>query len=144
MKTRCQVLFESRDETDDAIVTELAVAVQRPGIARRLWMSMERADASRWLAIWSRAVEIIPDRMAPAPLSLCGLAGWLSGEGAVAAVCARRCEFMAGTADLPAALTVIVDAFVPPKLWDVMNHDPTVIAHPLLEEQVGEESNLSA
>ena len=144
VKTRCQVLFESRDETDDAIVTELAVAVQRPGIARRLWMSMERADASRWLAIWSRAVEIIPDRMAPAPLSLCGLAGWLSGEGAVAAVCARRCEFMAGTADLPAALTVIVDAFVPPKLWDVMNHDPTVIAHPPLEEQVGEESNLSA
>ena len=59
-------------------------------------------------------------------------------------MCARRCEFMAGTADLPAALTVIVDAFVPPKLWDVMNHDPTVIAHPLLEEQVGEESNLSA
>ena len=144
MEVRCQALFESGDEINDAVVTELAVAVQRSDVARRLWMSMERADASRWLRIWSRAVEIIPDRMAPAPLSLCGLAGWLSGEGAVAAVCARRCEFMVGTADLPAALTVIVDAFVPPKLWDVMDHDPAVIVHPFLEEQVDEEINLSA
>ena len=141
---RCRVLFESDDEINDAVVTELAVAVQRPDVARRLWVSMERADASRWLTIWSRAVEIIPDRMAPAPLSLCGLAGWLNGDGAVAAVCARRCEFMVGTADLPAALAAIVDAFVPPKLWDVMEHDPTVIAHPLLEEQMGEKLNLSA
>ena len=144
VEVRCQALFESGDEINDAVVTELAVAVQRSDVARRLWMSMEWADASRWLRIWSRAVEIIPDRMAPAPLSLCGLAGWLSGEGAVAAVCARRCEFMVGTADLPAALTVIVDAFVPPKLWDVMDHDPAVIAHPFLEEQVDEEINLSA
>ena len=141
---RCRVLFESDDEINDAVVTELAVAVQRPDVARRLWVSMERADASRWLTIWSRAVEIIPDRMAPAPLSVCGLAGWLNGDGAVAAVCARRCEFMVGTADLPAALAAIVDAFVPPKLWDVMEHDPTVIAHPLLEEQMGEKLNLSA
>ncbi|MDU2316059.1 MAG: DUF4192 domain-containing protein, partial [Cutibacterium acnes] len=37
-----------------------------------------------------------------------------------------------------------VDAFVPPKLWDVMDHDPTVIAHPFVEEQVDEEINLSA
>jgi len=51
---------------------------------------------------------------------------------------------MVGTADLPAALAVIVEAFVPSKLWDVMDHDPTVIAHPFLEEQVDEEINLSA
>ncbi|MSS45754.1 DUF4192 domain-containing protein [Cutibacterium sp. WCA-380-WT-3A] len=139
---RCQLLFES-DEINDGVVTELVVAVQRSGVARRLWMSMERADASRWLTIWSRAVEIVPDRMAAAPLSLCGLAGWLSGEGAVAAVCARRCEFMAAAGTLSAALAVILDAFVPPKMWDVMDHDPAVIVDPRVDE-ADEGLNLSA
>ncbi|MGK2308817.1 DUF4192 domain-containing protein [Cutibacterium sp. V947] len=144
VSARCQAIVASEHERSDVVVTELAVAAQRPAIARTLWMSVTRDDASRWLSIWSRAVEIIPDRMAPAPLSLCGLAGWLSGDGAVAAVCARRCGSMAGTADLPSALAVIVDAFIPPTLWDVMDHDPTVIAHRLLEGPYGEELNLSA
>lgn len=116
----------------------MAVAVQRPEVARTLWMTMEREHASRWLTIWSQAVGMIPDRMAPAPLALCGLAGWLNGDGAVASVCAHRCQSMVGAADLPQALIVIVDAFVPPKLWEIMDRDPTLIAHPLPAEQVGE------
>ncbi|WCC80648.1 DUF4192 domain-containing protein [Cutibacterium equinum] len=134
---RCRALVTSGSPIDHAVVAEMAVAVQRPEVARTVWMAMERTSASRWLTIWSQAVGMIPDRMAPAPLALCGLAGWLSGDGAVASVCASRCQFMTGAADLPQALTVIVDSFVPPNLWEIMDHDPTVIAHPLPEEQVG-------
>ena len=135
---RCRALVRSGSPIDDAAAVEMAVAVQRPEVARTLWMTMEREHASRWLTVWSQAVGMIPDRLAPAPLALCGLAGWLNGDGAVASVCAHRCQSMVGAADLPQALMVIVDAFVPPKLWEIMDRDPTLIAHPLPAEQVGE------
>lgn len=131
---RCRALVKSGSPIDSAVVVEMAVAAQRPEVARTLWMTMEREHAAEWLTIWAQALAMIPDRMAPAPLALCGLAGWLSGDGAVASICACRCEGMAGGADLPEALAAIVGAFVPPKLWDVMDHDPTLIAHPPLDE----------
>lgn len=128
---RCRALVTrvgADDEEVDAQLAELAVAANQSGVATALWTGLERSQARVWLAAWSRVVSVAPDRLAAGPLALCGLAGWLSGDGAVASICAERLVGVDSPLAVARALDVVVEAVLPPQAWDLIDRDPAGIA----------------
>ena len=81
-------------------------------------LAMSRADAAWHVALWQRVVNRTLPVHQGHPLALLGMAAWLTGEGALAAICLERAEVLVAPTRLVAILSHVIDAVVPPRLWD--------------------------
>lgn len=117
--------------TDDAI--KLAVLAQNPSAQSLAVLSITRDNAPEHLALWRDVVNQVPTYGAEAPLYLAGMAAWISGDGASAAVALDRSadlnpdEKPTGQVRL---LSQLIDQVVPPTAWEAIRADVLAAADP--------------
>lgn len=81
---------------------------------------VEGLDAARALAAverWTAVVAVTPPGFAAAPVGLLGVAGWLTGDGALQTVCLERLDQLAADVPLAAMLEWINATVLPPSAW---------------------------
>lgn len=104
---------------------QLALLAQHGKAREAALLSITRGDAREHLALWRAVVNSVPDFSAEAPLFLTGMAAWVAGEGALAAITLERSE-QVGEPGLyrPARLlSELIDQVVPPTTWDELRAD---------------------
>lgn len=104
----------------DADAARLLVAVESIPTRDRLWLDMNRGNASSHVALWTDMTQRAPDEVRAAPASLLGFASWLSGHGALA-----WCALDQVPQDKPYALANLVASAVQtgmhPREWEAAN-----------------------
>ena len=68
----------------DTDAARLLVAVESIPIRDRLWLEMNRSNATSHVALWTDMTRRAPDEVRAAPASLLAFGSWLSGRGAMA------------------------------------------------------------
>ena len=117
---------------------QLAVLAQHGKAREAALLSITREDAREHLALWRAVVNSVPDYAAEAPLFLTGMAAWVAGEGALAAITLERSE-QVGELGLyrPARLlSELIDQVVPPPTWDELRADGLAHADPCVRQAV--------
>lgn len=115
---------QARVPLDDAIA--LAVLTQNPSAQSLAVLSITRENAPEHLALWRDVVNQVPDYGAEAPLYLAGMAAWVSGDGAGAAVALDRSVDLnpdgrpTGQVQL---LSQLIDQVVHPSAWEYIRED---------------------
>lgn len=101
----------------DADAARLLIAVESIPTRDRLWLDMNRSNASSHVALWTDMTQRAPDQVRAAPASLLAFAGWLSGHGALA-----WCALDQVPDDKPYALANLVSSAVQsgihPREWE--------------------------
>ena len=97
---------------------QLAILAYEPGVRDVAVDRMDRAQAAAHIALWR---EVVAHTIAPfevPPLCLLGLAGWLSGDGALQVVCMERAEQIQPDYSLLRVLDQINADALHPGVWD--------------------------
>lgn len=104
---------------------QLAVLAQHGKAREAALLSITREDAREHLALWRTVVNTVPDYAAEAPLFLTGMAAWVAGEGALAAITLERSEQIGepGLYGPARLLSELIDQVVPPTTWDELRAD---------------------
>lgn len=116
---------------DDAI--KLAVLAQNPLAQSLAVLTITRDNAPEHLALWRDVVNQVPAYGAEGPLYLAGMAAWVSGDGASAAVALKRSvelnrgEQPTGQVRL---LSQLIDQVVPPSAWEAIRGNVLADADP--------------
>lgn len=105
------------DETGRLRLAALATDLR---LRDRAWALIDREAVDQHLRLWSAVVQSAPPSLAPAPLCLLGLAGWIGGDGALLNCCAERVATLDPGYSLGGLLADISARAVPPSLWDEM------------------------
>ncbi|MFL6026915.1 MAG: DUF4192 domain-containing protein [Friedmanniella sp.] len=108
------------DEPTCALLAVLALDLTVRDVA---WALISREAVDAHLRLWSTVVARSPDEVAAAPLGLLGVAGWISGNGALLNCCVERLERLDPDYTLGLLLSDISDRALPPSLWDEMVDD---------------------
>jgi hypothetical protein len=108
------------DEPTCALLAVLALDLTVRDVA---WALMSRDAISEHLRLWSSVVARSPDEVASAPLGLLGVAGWISGNGALLNCCIERLERADPGYTMRRVLSDISDRALPPHLWDELVED---------------------
>ena len=99
---------------------QLAVLAQVPEARQVAMLSMTNDTAPQHLQLWRAVVNQTPSYGAEAPLFLAGMAGWLSGDGAIAQVALKRSLEAPAPESQPRMgrlLDDILQNVVPPNEW---------------------------
>ncbi len=107
-----------RDWLGDEEAALLALLSRHSGARDVALLAMSRDDAAWHVALWQRVVTRTLPVHQGYPLALLGMAAWLTGEGALAAICLERAEVLVAPTRLVAILSHVIDEVVPPRLWD--------------------------
>jgi hypothetical protein len=108
------------DEATCALLAVLALDLPVRDVA---WALMSRDAIDHHLRLWSAVVSRSPGEVASAPLGLLGVAGWISGNGALLNCCVARLERTDPGYSLGLLLADISDRALPPTLWDELVED---------------------
>lgn len=87
------------------------------------WAHIASATARSHAHLWRSVAALTPDVPAALPvLGLVGMAGWISGDGALADVALDRADTIPGRATYTMLdlLQAVLDQMLPPTLWDAM------------------------
>ena len=103
---------------DDITCLRLALLVVDLRTRDVAWAMIERAQAPEHVRVWSQVVNRTPEVFAAAPLCLLGIAGWVSGGGALLNCCAERVARISPDYSMGDILTEISARAVPPSVWD--------------------------
>jgi hypothetical protein len=71
------------ESLDDRACAEVAVLLGDLRLRDLVWAMIEPESAEQHLALWQRVVSRVAPTVSAAPLALFGMAGWLSGSGAL-------------------------------------------------------------
>lgn len=102
----------------DAI--QLAVLVQHPAARDLALLSIDRDNSSCHLQLWQAVVNTTPARDADMALYLAGMAAWVGGDGARAAIAterARQTQVEPDQAHPVQLLEGLIDQVVSPSMW---------------------------
>lgn len=83
-------------------------------------LSLERADAEAWVALWTRVVRACPYGTQAQPLAVLALAAWVNGDGALQSVCLEEMDAQRVRPGLKQMLEDLNAAIVPPSEWDAL------------------------
>jgi hypothetical protein len=117
------------DETTGLLLGVLVTDLQRRDLA---WALITPATADDHVRLWSGVVAHLPPTLAAAPLCLLGMAGWISGSGALLNCCCDRLSGIDPQYSMGRLLSEISERAIPPSVWqELMNEMP---AEPDAEE----------
>ena len=68
---------------DDRACAELAILVGDLRLRDLVWAMIEPETADEHVALWQRVVSRVTPTVSAGPLALLGMAGWISGDGAL-------------------------------------------------------------
>jgi hypothetical protein len=124
--------------SEDAIA--MAILSQNPAVSDVALLAMTRNTAEQHLQLWCDVVNRTPDYGSEQPLHLAGMAAWMAGDGALAAMALERAQTLAspGDASRPQLLSELIDRVVPPASWEQLRADALTQAHPLVRNAVSE------
>lgn len=108
---------------DEAELVRLAVLVADLSRRDRAWASITRAEADEHVRLWAQVVAVAPPGLASAPLCLLGLAGWISGNGALQNCCVERVRKIDPGYSLGGLLDDISARALSPTLWDELQDE---------------------
>ncbi len=97
---------------------ELGVLMENVSVRDHAWLAMTRPNAKQHVALWLRVVGTLPPENALPALCLLGMAGWLSGNGALQVVCLERGLEVDPTYSMLQILEDINLGAVAPDDWD--------------------------
>lgn len=112
-----QRLLRRGGERARADCVRLAVLVADPDTAVELLSGLRRRDAAHLVAVWTQVVRHCLVPYLPTPLGLLGMAAWLTGDGAMAAVCLDRIVRLDPEHPMARLLGVIIEEVIPPTEW---------------------------
>ncbi|MBU4188890.1 MAG: DUF4192 domain-containing protein [Actinobacteria bacterium] len=107
--------------SEDAI--RLSVLVQHQAARDLVLLSMNSGNAPSHARLWQNVVQSSPAHGAGMPLYLAGMAAWITGDGASAAIAvdrALKADPQPDGAHPALLLDGIVDQVIPPAAWDSM------------------------
>ena len=102
---------------------EIAVLARDVHVRDEAWALMTRERGAEHVALWRRVVSVAIWPYEAAPLGMLGIAGWLSGNGALLNCCIERLEQIAPDYSLLQILTDISDSALPPSYFDLVLDD---------------------
>ncbi len=108
---------------------KLAILAQNPSGQNVALLSMTRDNAPQHLQLWRDIVNQVPEYGAEGPLYLAGMAAWISGDGASAAIALDRSLAVSDQPELSyqtSLLSQLIDQVIPPSAWDSIR--PQVLA----------------
>ncbi len=121
----------------DAI--QLAVLVQHPAARDLALLSIDRDNSTRHLQLWQAVVHAAPARDADLALYLAGMAAWVGGDGARAAIAAERSRTVQPRPD-PAhpvqLLEGLIDQVVSPTMWEPLRDTILLTADPAVRQHL--------
>lgn len=115
----------------DAAISESAVPDERTCLLLGLlvtdvhirdlaWALISPANAEDHIRLWGGVVAQVPPTLAAAPLCLLGMAGWVSGAGALLNCCCERLAEVDPHYSMGRLLADISERALPPSLWQQM------------------------
>ena len=111
---------------------ELAALVADLGLRDLAWAMINPENAREHLALWRRVVSRVPTAVSAAPLALSGMAGWISGDGAVLNCAGEELSRHHPDYSMGELLAMISARAVPPRLWKTLGGE----IHSGLRQQV--------
>lgn len=106
----------------------IAHLVDDDSLATTMWVSTCPGVARQLVQLWTAVLAHTPDDLATRPLMLCGLAAWLTGDGALESCCLERASTLDPDATLFRALDVLQRNVLHPGEWLDLNPDPELLA----------------
>jgi hypothetical protein len=110
-------LLRRSGERGRADWVRLAVLVAKPETAVGLLSGLQSEDAAHLVTVWTQVVRHCLVPYLPTPLGLLGMAAWLTGDGAMAAVCLERIGRIDPGGPMADLLGLIIAEVVPPTSW---------------------------
>ncbi len=115
-------------EIDTTTALRLAHLLTYEHVAVALWKATTADMAARLLPVWTAVVAHAPAPVAVGPLMMCGQAAWLTGDGALESCTLERAARLDSHHLLFQALENLELRGVAPFYWQIIDHDPAVIA----------------
>jgi hypothetical protein len=110
------------DQTTGMLLGVLVTDLHRRDLA---WALITPATADDHVRLWSGVVAHVPPILAAAPLCLLGMAGWISGSGALLNCCCDRLSRINPQYSMGRLLSEISERAIPPTVWqEIMNGTP--------------------
>jgi hypothetical protein len=106
------------DHVDDRRCAELALLTTDVVVRDHAWAMMTRPDAEDHVRLWGRVVARVPPQVSAGPLGLLGMAGWISGNGALQNCCAERLDELFPDYNLGRILAELSERAIPPSYWE--------------------------
>jgi Domain of unknown function (DUF4192) len=105
---------------DDRHCAELAVLVEEIRLRDLVWAMIDPESAEQHVRLWQRVVSRVAPTLSAAPLALLGMAGWISGDGALLNCAADELSRRHPRYSMGHLLEQISARAVPPRLWQGM------------------------
>jgi hypothetical protein len=105
------------DGLDDRTCAALAMLVADPHVRDLAWALISPDEAEQHVEVWLRVVNRVAPELSAAPLALLGMAGWISGHGALLNCCADRLRDQHPHYSMGRLLEEISDLAVSPSVW---------------------------
>lgn len=113
---------------DPEAALRIAHLIDDDSLATTMWVSTCSSVARPLVQLWTAVLAHAPDELATRPLMLCGLAAWLTGDGALESCCLERASALDPDATLFRALDVLQRNVLHPEEWLDLNPDPELLA----------------
>jgi hypothetical protein len=102
---------------DDRTCMALALLVTDLHLRDLAWAMISPDEAEKHVEVWLRVVNRVPPELSAAPLALLGMAGWISGHGALLNCCADKIRDQHPGYSMGRLLAEISDRAVSPSVW---------------------------
>lgn len=99
---------------------ELAALVTDLRLRDVAWAMLNPENAEEHLTLWQRVVSRVSPTLSAAPLALSGMAGWISGDGAILNCAVEELTRRHPDYSMGELLAMISAQAVPPRLWDTL------------------------
>ena len=105
------------DGLDDRICAALATLVADLRLRDLAWAMISPDEAEQHVEVWLRVVNRVAPELSAGPLALLGMAGWISGHGALLNCCADQLRDRHPHYSMGRLLEEISDFAVSPSVW---------------------------
>jgi Domain of unknown function (DUF4192) len=102
---------------DDRDCTALALLVADLRLRDLAWALIDSDEAEQHVEVWLRVVNRVAPELSAGPLALLGVAGWISGHGALLNCCADQLRTQHPHYSMGRLLTEISELAVSPSIW---------------------------
>ena len=109
--------LEDPDRLDDRACTELAVLVDDLHLRDLVWAMIDPESAEQHVVLWQGVVSRVAPTLSAAPLALLGMAGWISGNGALLNCAGQELLRRHPSYTMGQLLDQISARAIPPRLW---------------------------
>ena len=105
---------------DDRACAELALLVGEIRLRDLVWAMIDPESAADHIELWQRVVSRVAPVLSAAPLALLGMAGWISGNGALLNCAGEELSCRHPSYSMGHLLEQISARAIPPRLWQSM------------------------